>query len=126
MTKEMKIVCNKLEKVTGIRIVVQERAGIKYKSLAKSEPLKNKKCDRQESSIFNRKGGKCEKNGIGYEIKCEHCDNDDKSSLYEGKTGRKGFTRGAEHLAALRLESEVSPLWSIASWSMRQEKPNSP
>ena len=31
--------------------------------------------------------------------------------MYEGETGRNGFTRGAEHQAALRLESKESPLW---------------
>ena len=111
MTKEMKIVCNQFEKVTGMRVVVQERAGIKNKSLAKSEPLRSKKCERQECFICTSEGGKCEKNGIGYEIKCEECKKAMKKAVYEGETGRNGFTWGAEHLAALRLESEESPLW---------------
>ena len=79
--------------------------------MAKSEPLRNKNCNRQECFIRTTEGGKCEKNGIGYEIKCEDCKNAKKKAVYEGETGRNGFTRGAEHQAALRLESEESPLW---------------
>ena len=32
-------------------------------------------------------------------------------SEYEGETGRNGYTRGAEHLSALRLEDEENALW---------------
>ena len=31
--------------------------------------------------------------------------------MYEGETGRNGFTRGLEHLAALRLEDEENAMW---------------
>ena len=34
-----------------------------------------------------------------------------RKAVYKGETGRNGFTRGAEHIAALRLESEESPVW---------------
>ena len=32
-------------------------------------------------------------------------------SVYEGDTGRNGYTRGKEHLDALRLENEENALW---------------
>ena len=31
--------------------------------------------------------------------------------IYEGETGRNGFTRGLEHLAALRLQDEENAMW---------------
>ena len=107
----MKEVCVKFEKVTGMHVAVQERAGISNKSLAKSEPLRSKKCGRQECFVCLTRGGKCEKNGVGYELKCEECWKNKRKTVYEGETGRNGFTRGAEHLASLRLESEEHPLW---------------
>ena len=111
LTKEMKEVCVKFEKVTGMHVAVQERAGVSNKSLAKSEPLRSKKCGRQECFVCLTRGGKCEKNGVGYELKCEKCWKTKRKTVYEGETGRNGFTRGAEHLASLRLESEDHPLW---------------
>ena len=45
MTTEMREVCRKFEAVTGMRVVVQERAGRANKTLAKSEPLKKEKCE---------------------------------------------------------------------------------
>ena len=82
-----------------------------YKSLAKSEPLRNKVCGREECFVCTSEGGKCEKNGVGYELKCEECKKAGRKAVYEGETGRNAFTRGAEHKAALRLESEDSPIW---------------
>ena len=58
-TKEMKSVCSKSEKVTGMRVVVQERVGISNKSIAKSEPLRNKECGREECFVCSSEGGKC-------------------------------------------------------------------
>ena len=47
LTKEAKYVCAKFELVTGMRVVVQERAGSSIKRLAKAEPLKKKGCGRE-------------------------------------------------------------------------------
>ena len=44
LTKEAKEVCAKFELVTGMRVVVQERAGSSIKHLARAEPLKKKGC----------------------------------------------------------------------------------
>ena len=92
LKKEMKIVCSKFEILTGMRVVVQERAGISNKSLAKSEPLRNKECGREECFVCASKGGKCEKDGVGYELKCEECKKAGKKAVYEGETGRNAFT----------------------------------
>ena len=44
MTSDMKNVCKKFEDVTGFRVAVQTRTGRANKKLAKSEPLRSKKC----------------------------------------------------------------------------------
>ena len=98
-------VCLKFEKVTGMLVAVQERAGMSNKSLAESKPLKSKKCGRQECFVCVKK------NGVGYKLKCEEFWKTKRKTVYEGETGRNGFTRGAEHLASLRLESEDHHLW---------------
>ena len=46
MTKEMKAVSRKFEEVTGWRVPVVERAGIKVSSIAKAEPLRKDGCGR--------------------------------------------------------------------------------
>ena len=61
LSKDAKEVCRKFEQVTGMRVVVQERAGNANKALAKSEPLKNEMWQaesqepRQRVSVANRK-----------------------------------------------------------------------
>ena len=42
---------------------------------------------------------------------CLTCKSAGKISEYEGETGRNGYTRGVEHLSALRLEDEENALW---------------
>ena len=42
---------------------------------------------------------------------CLTCKAAGKVSEYEGETSRNSFTRGLEHLAALRLEDEENALW---------------
>ena len=53
----------------------------------------------------------CEKNGAGYKIVCLTCQEAGKCTEYVGETGRNGFTRRSEHLAALRLEDSENALW---------------
>ena len=108
---EMREVCKKFEAVTGMRVAVLERAGDSVKHIAKSEPLRIQSCGRNECFPCQSGGGKCEKNGTGYKIVCLTCQSPGKVSEYEGETGRNGYTRGAEHLSALRLEDEENALW---------------
>ena len=103
MTKEMKGVCQKFEEVTG--------TGTSVRSIAKAEPLKEEGCRRLDCFPCSSGGGNCERNGSGYQIRCETCHLDGVSSLYEGETGRNAYTRGKEHLDALRLENEDNALW---------------
>ena len=110
-TKEMKDVCAKFEEVTGMRVSVVERAGASNKRLAKSEPLKRKGCGREECFPCSSGGGKCDKNGVGYRIRCETCRLAGRSALYDGESGNNAYSRGCQHQDALRLETEESPLW---------------
>ena len=66
MTNEMKDVCRKFENITGMKVVVQERAGASVKHTAKAEPLRSKGCLREDCFPCKSGGnGRCEKNGAG-------------------------------------------------------------
>ena len=65
------------------------------------------KCGRDECFVCNTSKGKCEKNGIGYEICCQTCLRDGRKTVYGGESGRNAFTRGAEHFSAPRLEDKI-------------------
>ena len=110
-TKELREVCRKFESVTGMRVAVQERAGDSIKHVAKAEPLRSQLCGRDDCFPCTSGGGKCEKNGAGYRIVCITCQVAGKVTEYEGETGRNGYTRGIEHLAAMRLEDDENALW---------------
>ena len=95
-----------------MRVVVQERAGNALKHLAKAEPLKTPGCRRDDCfPCCSSKPGKCEKNGVGYNIQCETCKRAGKLSLYDGETGCNCYTRGKQHQNALRLKDEENALW---------------
>ena len=88
LTKELKEVCRRFEQVTGMRVVVQERAGKAIKSLAKSESLKMEKCGRGEFFVCSTGTRKCEKNGIEYEIFCQTCLRNGRKTVYEGESAQ--------------------------------------
>ena len=112
LATEFKDVCKKFEEVTEMRVVVQERAGNALKHLAKAEPLKTPGCRRDDCfPCCSSKPGKCEKNGVGYNIQCETCKRAGKLSLYDGETGCNCYTRGKQHQNALRLKDEENALW---------------
>ena len=111
IARKIREVCSKFEAVTGMHIVVKERAGLKNKSVSKAEPLKSKYCGRETCFPCTSGGGNCEKNTSGYRVTCLTCQRAGVSAIYEGETGRNGFTRGLEHLAALRLEDEENAMW---------------
>ena len=48
ITRDMKDVCKRFESVTGMRLVVRERAGDSVKNTAKAEPLRNRSCGRTD------------------------------------------------------------------------------
>ena len=73
MSSEMKVVCKQFENLTRMRVVVQTRAGRAIEPLAKSEPLKDRKCGQDECFPCSTRGGMCEKNGAGYLLRCETC-----------------------------------------------------
>ena len=70
--------------------------------------MKKEGCRRSDCFPCTSGGGNCEKSGSGYQIRCETCHLDGVSSLYEGETGRNAYTRGKEHLDALRLETVIN------------------
>ena len=111
LTKEMKDVCVKFQEVTGMMAAVVEKAGAANKKLAKSEPLQRNGCGRAKCFPCSTGGGKCEKNGVCYKIRCETCLRAGRSAQYDGEAGKNAFTRGYEHQDAIRIKNEESPLW---------------
>ena len=111
MATEMKEVCCKFEAMTGMKVLIKQKAGEKNKQIAKAEPLKEKNCGRENCFPCSTGGGNCQKNSIGYRVRCLVCLRAGRSSYYEGESGRNGFTKGLEHLAAIRLKDEENAMW---------------
>ena len=92
---------------------MQERAASTNKALDKSEPLKNEKCGRNDCFPCETDGGKCEKNGAGYEIVCVTCQRAGRKTCYYGETGFQSLERILTHVE----ESTGLP----AGWKMKRE-----
>ena len=112
LAPSLKEACRKFEEATDIRVAVKLRAGRSLKRDAKSEPLRKADCGREDCLCCGKgKPGGCERNSVGYRITCASCQEDGKSAIYDGESGRNAYSRGLEHSNALRLEVEDSPLW---------------
>ena len=111
LTKDARDVCAKFEQISGMRVSVVERAGQAIKTLAKSEPLKKKGCEREKCFPCRTGGGNCEKNGVAYRVRCETCRRAGKLVEYEGESGYNAYTRGCEHEDAVRLEDQENALY---------------
>ena len=59
----------------------------------KSEPLKNEKCGRDVCFPCETGGGKCEKNGGGYEVVCVTCQRAGRKTCYYGESGKNGYDK---------------------------------
>ena len=96
LTEKMKAVCKDFGATMGMDVKVVERAGKAVKSDAKSEPLRNKSCGRDNCMCCSsgNEGG-CETNSIAYKIECQGCLAARKSAEYEGESARNGFSRRA-------------------------------
>ena len=57
-----------------------------------------------------KKGGRCRRECVEYEIKCEMC-----GDVYEGESSRNAYTRGNEHLTAYEKKEKESVLWRHTS-----------
>ena len=112
LTEDLKKVCAEHEQVFRMKVSVRERAGEPVARDAKAEPLRRTGCGREDCFICkNEKGGNCEKNGVGYEIICKDCEEDNLRALYQGETGRNGYSRGKEHSMGLKNKATENPLW---------------
>ena len=96
-----------LEKVTGFRFKVVERAGTNLeKILHKSNPWAGKDCGRVKCLLCETKGKSdeqpqsCSKRNTVYKITCEECEKLGQKGVYIGESARSCYERGKEHLEA--------------------------
>ena len=103
LTKKLKEACSKFKSANGISVTVRERAGTSIRSDAKSEPLRQKGCNRIDFlKCYSGKGGMCETNSVVYRIHYEACLGDGQLAYYEGENGRNAYTLGLEHSDSLK------------------------
>ena len=112
LTAEIKKVCLEFGASQNIKVPVFLRGGRRLSTLVKAEPMASKLCGRDNCfPCISGGGGDCEKSSIGYKLECLECPGADLTATYEGESGRNGYSRGLEHVAALEGRQETSPLW---------------
>ena len=53
----------------------------------------------------------CRRTGVGYQIDCVLCGNNNIESLYAGETGKNLYMRGCNYVADVEKKRENKPLW---------------
>ena len=111
-----------LNKESGERIKVVERAGMKIKDILGSKnPLKKSTCTQKVCPLCTKSKHvepnteesrhPCNTNNVGYRWRCLKCQEMDNVKVYEGETGRSARIRGGEHLRDLEKKREKSALY---------------
>ena len=109
---------NKLQKEikkSKFKIKVVEKSGNKIiRLLQKNNPFKKEKCGKEDCMICAGNGkGSCRETDITYKIECLGSTEQEEKcrGVYNGETGRNGYTRGAKHLELYEKEQENSAMW---------------
>ena len=112
ISKKMKKLCKNFKAEHKIDVKVFERGGVRIGTIAKSDPLSTKGCQRVDCfPCSSGGGGDCSKSCSAYRIECEECAKTELKAVYEGETGRNCYSRGLEHMEGLSKEKEDNPLW---------------
>ena len=105
LAKLMREAEEEIEKLTGDRVKVVERAGTMIKRiLSKSNPWAGESCGRTECLVcrYEEGGGDCMRRNATYKTECLSCkekavEKTGKEKFYFGETARTTFERGQEH-----------------------------
>jgi hypothetical protein len=115
LAKELRKVCQKELKDTKISVTIQERGGSQLgRVLGTTVPGASRRehCGRRKCFPCNSGDvGVCRRTGLGYEISCKLCGNNNIESKYAGETGRNLFVRGGDYVRDVERRAADKPLW---------------
>ena len=128
LAKRLRAAENELEKLTGERIKIVERAGMMVKRiLHKSNPWAGGNCGRDACLVcrYEKGGGDCKKRNVTYRTECLKCHESGKMRQYLGESARTGFERGLEHerdYHKMKEDSHMAKHWQEDHQT--EEQPN--
>ena len=113
LEKEIAQIMKEAARLTGIRVKVCQRGGIKVSSAAHADPFASKLCNRSECPVCrspDSKGG-CRHGNVGYQLVCKTCSDNGVSATYEGETSKSAYERGLQHCEGIAKKVEDAPMW---------------
>ena len=112
LARKLRLAEEEIEKITGDKIKIVERAGIMLKRvLFKSNPWAGGHCGRSECLVCSHEkgGGDCRKRNVTYKTECQTCqEKSGKERVYVGESARTAYERGLEHAQDFLNEKEDS------------------
>lgn len=115
LAKEVFRVCREQLAESNLSITVQERGGRRLGSvLGVTVPGRSHRESCSRASCFPCSTGSvgvCRKTGVGYEIQCVLCEENNVVSKYAGESGRNLFNRGNEYVYEVKKKIADKPLW---------------
>ena len=113
LEKDIQSIFKDSDRISGIRVKLCQRGGMKVSSTAKSDPFASKLCSREDCNICSseQSNGNCRKSNVGYELICDPCNENGILASYQGETSKSGYERGNQHHDGLIKKLEENPLW---------------
>ena len=115
---ELKELLQKEINKSTFKVRVVEKSGTKVvRMLQKNDPFKSKECRDKERCMVcsGNHPGSCRDSGVTYRVNCLGQPSDDRDeqcdSVYNGETGKNGFSRGKKHDDDLTNCRDSSALW---------------
>ena len=115
LAKRMKKICQEELRGTNISMGVQERGGRRLgQELGVTVPGRSGRehCRREKCFPCNSgQEGVCRRTGLGYQIDCNICGNENVVSQYAGETGKNMYMRGCNYVSDVEKKRTNKPLW---------------
>jgi hypothetical protein len=105
-----------------MNIQIIEQTGVSLEKLfQRSNPFKQKNCEKSDCVVCDGNGVKCREEGIGYRGVCKECRKQNIRSEYIGETGKNAYTRAKQHMGGLKKKSEENAFYK--HWHNLHETP---
>ena len=125
LIKMLKATEDKYTVADNKRIKFVSKSGTKLENIFKSKNPSKLKCEEcAEFGADDNLKSNCKTNSVVYQAKCDNCDQEGKTRVYDGETARNVHVRSREHISQYKKKSQRSWMWKHAEKEHKEDTEN--